>query len=141
MQVMRLLLTNQIEHKTAALLFYALQTASSNLRNTRFEPQPQHVVIDPRGVADTNLGDAAWYKEEFEDEEESEEGEEDSNETAEIEAPASSVNLKACAAPTNVRTRLATRYSRLAPSTASSRCPRACDAEGCRAWSERPSVP
>ena len=142
MQVMRLLLANQIEHKTAALLFYALQTASSNLRNTSLEPQPQQVVIDPRGVADTNLGDEAWYKEEFEDEEEdSEEGEEDSNKTADIEAPASSLNLKACAAPTNVRTRLATRYSRRAPSTASSRCPRACDAEGCRAWSERPSVP
>jgi hypothetical protein len=70
-------------------------------------------VIDPRGVSDTNLGDAAWYKEEFEDEEEeSEEGEENSNETADIETHASSVNLKACAAPGSVRSprNPATRY-------------------------------
>ena len=67
MQVSRLLLTNQIEHKTAALLLYALQTASSNLRNTCFQPKPQYVVIDPRGIPDTNLGDMAWYPEEFEE--------------------------------------------------------------------------
>ena len=102
MQVMRLLLTNQIEHKTAALLFYALQTASSNLRNTSLEPQPQQVVIDPRGVSDTNLGDEAWYKEEFEDEEESEEGEEGPEETADIQAAADPVNLKAYAASPSV---------------------------------------
>ena len=39
MQVMRLLLTQQIEHKTASLLLYALQTASTNLRLTNFKPQ------------------------------------------------------------------------------------------------------
>ena len=32
MQVMRLLVSAQIDHKTASLLLYALQTASSNLR-------------------------------------------------------------------------------------------------------------
>jgi hypothetical protein len=68
MQGMRLLLTNQVDHRTAALLFYALQTASSNLSRTTFEPRPQQVVIDPRGVSDTSLGDDAWYKEEFEEE-------------------------------------------------------------------------
>jgi hypothetical protein len=47
MQGMRLLLTNQVDHRTAALLFYALQTASSNLSRTTFEPRPQQVVIDP----------------------------------------------------------------------------------------------
>jgi hypothetical protein len=67
MQGMRLLLTNQVDHRTAALLFYALQTASSNLARTTFEPRPQQVVIDPRGIADTSLGDDAWYKEEFAD--------------------------------------------------------------------------
>src|SRR5437016_11793897 len=79
MQGMRLLLTNQIDHKTAALLFYALQTASSNLRRTNFEPSPTKVVIDPRGLADTSLGDDAWYKEEFEasDEDEEEDNEVD----------------------------------------------------------------
>ena len=65
MQGMRLLLTNQVDHRTAALLFYALQTASSNLSRTTFEPRPQQVVIDPSSIADTSLGDDAWYKEEF----------------------------------------------------------------------------
>ena len=77
MQGMRLLLTNQIDHKTAALLFYALQTASSNLRRTNFEPHPTQVVIDQRRLADTSLGDDAWYSEEFESEEE-DDSEEDS---------------------------------------------------------------
>jgi len=78
MQGMRLLLTNQVDHRTAALLFYALQTASSNLSRTTFEPRPQQVVIDPSSIADTSLGDDAWYKEEFtsgEDEDEQEEAE------------------------------------------------------------------
>jgi hypothetical protein len=69
MQGLRLLLTNQVDHRTAALLFYALQTASSNLSRTTFEPRPQQVVIDPRAIADTSLGDDAWYREEFEEEE------------------------------------------------------------------------
>ena len=38
MQGLRLLLTNQVDHRTAAFLFYALQTASSNLSRTTFEP-------------------------------------------------------------------------------------------------------
>jgi hypothetical protein len=38
MQVMRLLLTGEIEHKTAALLLYTLQTASHNLSRTEFNP-------------------------------------------------------------------------------------------------------
>jgi len=89
MQVMNLLLTHQIEHKTASLLLYALQTASTNLRHTQFEPARENVVIDPRGVADTSLGDHAWYKEEFEDDEDEEgeeEGEESSDGTPEQES-------------------------------------------------------
>ncbi len=58
----------QVDHRTAALLFYALQTASSNLSRTTFEPSPQQVVIDPSSIPDT-LGDDAWYKEEFQSEE------------------------------------------------------------------------
>jgi len=87
MQGMRLLLTNQVDHRTAALLFYALQTASSNLSRTTFEPRPQQVVIDPRGVPDTSLGDDAWYKEEFP---EDDEPAEDSPETVNIHAMAES---------------------------------------------------
>ena len=93
MQGMRLLLTNQVDHRTAALLFYALQTASSNLSRTTFEPRPQQVVIDPRGIADTSLGDDAWYKEEFEPEEtqagdQTDDTDDDSPETVDIHAMA-----------------------------------------------------
>jgi len=39
-QVMRLLVTQQIDRGTAGTLLYALQTASCNLNRTSFEPQP-----------------------------------------------------------------------------------------------------
>ena len=77
MQVMRLLLTGQIEQKTASLLLYGLQTASSNLRQTGFEPLfKQTQVIDPKTVDQTPLGENIWDNEDFEeeDEEESEDG-------------------------------------------------------------------
>jgi len=91
MQGMRLLLTNQVDHRTAALLFYALQTASSNLSRTTFEPRPQQVVIDPSSIADTSLGDDAWYKEEFtQDEHEQEEAPADIHATINIQAMAAS---------------------------------------------------
>jgi hypothetical protein len=91
MQGMRLLLTNQVDHRTAALLFYALQTASSNLSRTTFEPRPQQVVIDPKSIADTSLGDDAWYKEEFtQDDDEQEEASADIHATVNIQAMAES---------------------------------------------------
>ncbi len=90
MQGMRLLLTNQVDHRTAALLFYALQTASSNLSRTTFEPRPQQVVIDPSSIADTSLGDDAWYKEEFTQDENSQD-EADSPATVNIQAMADCV--------------------------------------------------
>ena len=61
MQVMRLLLTAQIEHRTAGLLLYALQTASANLARTTFEPElPTRVVIDRATVARRPIGATAW---------------------------------------------------------------------------------
>src|SRR5271169_1856596 len=69
MQVMRLLVSQQIEHKTASLLLYALQTASTNLRLTKFDPLRHDVVLDPRTVADTPLDSSIWEDEDFEDEE------------------------------------------------------------------------
>lgn len=61
MQVMRLLITQQIEHKTAGLLLYALQTASVNLARTSFEPElPTRVVIDRASVARRPIGATAW---------------------------------------------------------------------------------
>lgn len=70
MQIMRLILTQQIEHKTASLLLYALQTASSNLRSTKFDPYLHNVILDPRDAAVTPLNENAWDDDEFEDEEE-----------------------------------------------------------------------
>ncbi len=85
MQIMRLILTGQIEHKTASLLLYALQTASSNLRSTKFEPRMHQVVLNPRDAADIPLDCDAWDDEDF-DEEEEEEAEPDEVEVAVQEA-------------------------------------------------------
>src|SRR5436305_8876027 len=76
MQVMRLLLSRQIEHKTASLLLYALQTASGNLQRTRFDPNHHDIILDPSDASITPLDYRAWEDEEFEEEEEEEEGEE-----------------------------------------------------------------
>jgi hypothetical protein len=65
MQVMSLLLSGQIEHKTAALLLYGLQTASSNLRHTQFEAYPRQVVINPATVGETHLGEDVWQNSDF----------------------------------------------------------------------------
>ncbi len=70
MQVMRLLLANQLDPRRGALLLYGLQTASANLRRLEFSPMPEQVVIDLHRVRDTNLGDDAWFKQEFEEPEE-----------------------------------------------------------------------
>lgn len=75
MQVIRALLAHQIDHKTASLLLYALQTASSNLQRTRFDPNEHDIILDPRDAAITPLNYRAWEDEEFEEEEEEEEGE------------------------------------------------------------------
>lgn len=78
MQVMRMLLSNQIDHKTASLLLYALQTASGNLRHTRFDPNHHEIILDPRDAAITPLDYRAWEDHEFEDEEEDDEEQEPS---------------------------------------------------------------
>jgi len=65
MQIMRLILSGQVEPRTAGLLLYALQTASSNLRRTHFEPYQPRVVIDPSTVNQTVLGENVWRREDF----------------------------------------------------------------------------
>ena len=80
MQIMRLLIAGQIDAKIAGLLLYALQTASINLRQTRFEPSRNQIILDPAAVSETPLGAyQLWSDEDFEDEndEENEEEEED----------------------------------------------------------------
>ena len=59
-EVMRLLVTQEIDHKTGALLLYAMQTASANLKRTSFEPEPTRVVIDRECVERRPLGATAW---------------------------------------------------------------------------------
>jgi ribosomal protein L14E/L6E/L27E len=51
-----------VDHRTAALMLYALQTASANLKHTSFEPEPTHVVIDRDSVARRPIGATAWSK-------------------------------------------------------------------------------
>jgi hypothetical protein len=72
MQVMRLLLSQQIDHKTASLLLSALRTASTNLRHANFKPFVHEVVLDPRDVANTPLGQNLWEDQDFGDETEEE---------------------------------------------------------------------
>jgi hypothetical protein len=59
-EMLRLLATSQIDHRTAALMLYALQTASANLRMTSFEPEPTRVVIDHECVERRPIGASAW---------------------------------------------------------------------------------
>jgi hypothetical protein len=58
--VIRQLMNRDITPKTAALVLYALQTASANLKHTSFEPEPTHVVIDRECVARRPIGATAW---------------------------------------------------------------------------------
>jgi hypothetical protein len=90
MQVMELLSTGQMEHKTAALMLYALQTASCNLRNTEFEAEDvEDVVIDRSTVDRTCIGGPQWVEEDFDDQEEG--GEEDEAEDDEVRAEGAAV--------------------------------------------------
>ena len=89
MQVMRLILSRQLDHKTAGLILYGLQTASANLRHTDFEPRhKEDVIIDPRSVSETGVGDEAWSPEDFEEEDSAEEDQEADDNTVMIEAQA-----------------------------------------------------
>ncbi len=65
MQVMRLVAAGRIELKAAGLMLYALQTASSNLSRTSFEPHMHNVVLDPRAVDETPLGAYIWEDSDF----------------------------------------------------------------------------
>jgi hypothetical protein len=57
-QVVQMVLQKRIERKTASLLLYALQIASSNLKRMELEkPQPEQVVIDPDTVSQTPMAD------------------------------------------------------------------------------------
>jgi hypothetical protein len=102
MQTMRLLVSGQIDPKIAGLLLYALQTASVNLRQTRFEPSDvKDVVIDRNTIDQTRIGSDQWCEEDFEEESTEEEpAEEESAEeiAAQQKAPAAAQVKQAAAA-------------------------------------------
>jgi hypothetical protein len=57
-QVVQMVLQKRLERKTASLLLYALQIASSNLKRMDLEkPQPEQVVTDPDTVSQTPMAD------------------------------------------------------------------------------------
>jgi hypothetical protein len=59
-EVMRLLVTQQIDHPTASLLLRALRIAAANVKFTTLEPKPTLIVIDPACVENRPLGATAW---------------------------------------------------------------------------------
>jgi hypothetical protein len=84
MQIMRMIMSGELDTKKAGLLLYGLQTASSNLHHTNFEPLMHDVVLDPRDAADSLLGESQlWCDEDFEaEEDEPEDQEEDASDLA-----------------------------------------------------------
>ena len=73
MKVIQMLGCGQMDHKTAGLILYALQTASANLRNAEFEvDEVTDVVIDRDDVHRTSINGQQWFEEDFEDESEDE---------------------------------------------------------------------
>src|ERR1700722_6762162 len=88
MKVIQMLGAGRLDHKTAGLMLYALQTASVNLRNATFEAdEATDVVIDRDDVHRTCIGGPQWFEEDFEAEggEDGEDDEADDDEEAEEE--------------------------------------------------------
>jgi hypothetical protein len=77
MKTIQMLGSGRLDHRTAGLMLYALQTASTNLRHADFEADDvTEVVIHRDSVQRTDLGGPQWDEDDFqypgEDEEESE---------------------------------------------------------------------
>ena len=78
MKVIQMLGSGRMDHKTAGLILYALQTASVNLRYADFEAEKvTDVVIDRDDVDRTCIQGPQWFEEDFEDEAGNEEEDED----------------------------------------------------------------
>ncbi len=103
MKVMQMLGSGRLDHKTAGLMLYALQTASCNLRNLSFEPsESTDVVIDRDDIHRTYIGGQQWFEEDFdEDAEDEEENEADGtdDEEAVAAAPAQPAAVEKSPAP------------------------------------------
>jgi hypothetical protein len=89
MKVIQMLGSGRVDHKTAGLMLYALQTASSNLRNVDFEASDvTDVVIVRENVQCTDIGGPQWDEGDFEDPEEDPEDEAADETENEIEGEA-----------------------------------------------------
>jgi len=115
MKVIQMLGSGSLDHKTAGLMLYALQTASSNLRHVNFEADDvTNVVIDRDDVHRTCIDGQQWFEEDFEQEEEEEaedgveevedesgdeENDEEDDDEAVAAAPAQPAAVKQAAAP------------------------------------------
>ena len=74
MKVIQMLASGTVDHKTAGLILYALQTASVNLRTTDFEVENvSDIVIDRDTVSATSINGPQWFEEDFDEEEEADE--------------------------------------------------------------------
>lgn len=83
MKVIQMLGSGRLEHKTAGLMLYALQTASSNLRKASFEvDEVTEVVIDRGDIDRTSIGGPQWLEEDFETEIEDAEDDEEADEAS-----------------------------------------------------------
>ncbi|MGA8762021.1 MAG: hypothetical protein WB562_03945, partial [Candidatus Sulfotelmatobacter sp.] len=72
--VLEQLAWGRMDHKTAGLMLYGLQTASVNLRNMeRDRVDPTDVVIDRDTVRWTRMDGPQWVEEDFDEEEEEDE--------------------------------------------------------------------
>jgi hypothetical protein len=73
MKTIQMLGSGRMDHRTAGLILYALQTASVNLRNAEFETRRvTDVVIDRDDVHRTCINGPQWYEEDFDEEVEEE---------------------------------------------------------------------
>ncbi len=80
MKVIQMLGSGRMDHKTAGLMLYALQTAAVNMKSAKFEADDvTDMVIDPDDVHRTCIGGQQWFEEDFEDEEDAD-GEEEGQE-------------------------------------------------------------
>lgn len=86
MKVIQMLASGRMDHKTAGLILYALQTAAVNLRQADFEPDDvSEIVIDRDTVSATSINGPQWFEEDFDEEDEEAEGEEEDGEEGEEE--------------------------------------------------------
>ncbi len=106
MKTIQMLGSGRLDHKTAGLMLYALQTASINLRNADFEAdEATDVVIDRDDVHRTSIGGPQWFEEDFDDDEADEvedDGDEVENDEDAVEVEAEA-DGEAAAAQVSVR--------------------------------------